>query len=76
MYLNEAKQGDTVIVKNLTNIDPVRRNGLRDMGLYEFGIAYVDGKDDDSIFFHKDSLILSIPLDEAERIEVRPYARD
>ena len=53
MYLNEANPGDTIVIQNLNKIDPPRRNGLRDMGLYERGIVYIDQKDDESIHFHK-----------------------
>lgn len=76
MYLNEANPGDTIVIQNLNKIDPPRRNGLRDMGLYERGIVYIDQKDDESIHFHKDSITLAIALDEASLIEVRPYVRD
>ena len=75
MYLNEANPGDTIVIKDLSLVDPTRRNILRDMGLYEFGIAFIDAKDRSSIYFHKDSLTLALALEEAGAIEVRPYAR-
>lgn len=70
MYLNEANPGDVLIVKSLEGVDLIRRSPLRDLGLYEYGLIYVDWNENGTIGFHKDSITVSIALDEASKIEV------
>ena len=74
MTLNEAEKGSAIIVVNLGKTKPERRNVYRDLGAYEHGLLFIDEIKDGRIFFHKDSSVVSIPLDEAETIEVVPCA--
>ena len=70
MKLNETKSGDTVLVANLNGISRERRNSLRDMGLYEHGLAYIDAVENGAVRFHKDSISITVSAEEAAGVEV------
>lgn len=73
MTLKEAQAGEIVIIEDLTDLPVSELQPIRDMGLYETGIVFVDSIKDDSVFFHKDGPVLSIPSEQAAYITVRRY---
>ena len=70
MKLSEVHKGMTVIVKSLNGVKAERRSALRDMGAYENGLLFIDGNEDGKVSFHKDSITMSLAIEEAALVDV------
>lgn len=70
MKLSEVRKGAAVIVKSLDRVKPERRSTLREMGAYENGLLFIDGNEDGKVSFHKDSITLSLTIEEAALVDV------
>ena len=75
MKLSEVYKGTVVIVTSLDRVKPERRSALRDMGAYEDGLLFIDGNEDGKVIFHKDSIAMSLAIEEAALVDVEdvPY---
>ena len=73
MRLSEAKIGQTVMVETRFEAPPTLRGGLRDKGLYERGIVFIDGNDGEFVTFHKDSIPMAVGSFLAEKVVVGEY---
>ena len=75
MKLSEVRIGMNVIVRSLDRVKAERRSALRDMGAYENGLLFIDGNEDGEVIFHKDSIAMSLPIEEAALVDVEdvPY---
>ena len=73
MHLDQAKPNDVVIVESIESVPLCRHGALRALGVYEMGVLHIDGACQEGVRFHKDAGPITIPFDEAARIEVRKW---